>query len=124
MKVEEIKVAFSNNQKIEFALIDDIAKMNNNSVTILKNADVAWKAYQDYLTRADVPYKKMISTYNSVGNVEADSKALANKVQLQAKELGISPSQIKGYDALNQNAVVAKEIWSTIAGFKDPSTFQ
>lgn len=124
MKVEEIKVAFSNNQKIEFALIDDIAKMNNNSVTILKNADVSWKAYQDYLTRADVPYKKMISTYNSVGNVEADSKALANKVQLQAKELGISPSQIKGYDALNQNAVVAKEIWSTIAGFKDPSTFQ
>jgi len=124
MKVEEIKLAFESNQKIELALIDDIAKMNSNSVTILKNADVSWKAYQDYLTKADVPYKKMISTYNSVGNVEADSKALANKVQLQAKELGISPSQIKGYDALNQNATVAKEIWSTIAGFKDPSTFQ
>jgi len=30
----------------------------------------------------------------------------------------------KSYDALNSNAVVAKEIWQTIAGFKDPSTFQ
>ena len=37
MKVEEIKLAFSNNQKIEFALIDDSAKMNNNSTKNIKN---------------------------------------------------------------------------------------
>jgi hypothetical protein len=93
-------------------------------MTILKNADNAWKAYQDYLTRADIPFKKMISAYDSVTKVEQDSKSLANRVELSAKELGISPNQIKGYDALNSNANIAKEIWSTIASFKDPSTFQ
>jgi hypothetical protein len=110
--------------RIDLALVDDVAKLNSNSVSILKNADTAWKAYQDYLTKADAPFKKMISLYNSVGNVESDSKSLALKVEASAKELGISPSSIKGFDALNQNAVVAKEIWSTIATFKDPSSFQ
>lgn len=126
MKVEEIHLALKKNQeyKVELALIDDIAKMNNNSMTILKNGDNAWKAYQDYLTRADVPFKRMISAYDAVTRVEGDSKALSAKVEATAKELGISPNQIKGYDALNANANTAKEIWSTIAGFKDPSTFQ
>ena len=124
MKVEEIKLAFESNQKFELALIDDIAKMNNNSMTILKNGDNAWKAYQDYLTRADAPFKRMISAYDAVTRVEGDSKALAAKVEATAKELGISPNQIKGYDALNANANTAKEIWSTIASFKDPSSFQ
>ena len=124
MKVEDIKLAFQNNQKFELALIDDIAKMNNSSMTVLKNGDNAWRAYQDYLTRADVPFKKMISAYDSVTRVEGDSKALAAKVEATAKELGISPNQIKGYDVLNANANTAKEIWSTIASFKDPSSFQ
>jgi hypothetical protein len=124
MKVEEIKLSLERNQKIEFALIDDIAKTNNNSMTILKNGDNAWKAYQDYLTKADAPFKRMISSYDAVTRVEGDSKALSAKVEATAKELGISPSQIKGYDALNANANTAKEIWSTIASFKDPSTFQ
>jgi len=124
MKVEEIKLAFESNQKFELALIDDIAKMNNNSMTILKNGDNAWKAYQDYLTKADAPFKRMISAYDAVTRVEGDSKALAAKVEATAKELGISPNQIKGYDALNANANTAKEIWSTIASFKDPSSFQ
>jgi len=84
MKVEEIKLAFENNQKFELALIDDIAKMNNNSMTI----DNVWKAYQDYLTKADAPFKRMISAYDAVTRVEGDSKAL-------------SANQIKGYDALN-----------------------
>jgi len=124
MKIEEIKLAFESNQKFELALIDDIAKMNNNSMTILKNGDNAWKAYQDYLTKADAPFKRMISAYDAVTRVEGDSKALAAKVEATAKELGISPNQIKGYDALNANANTAKEIWSTIASFKDPSSFQ
>lgn len=124
MKVEDIKLAFESNQKFELALIDDIAKMNNNSMTILKNGDNAWKAYQDYLTKADAPFKRMISAYDAVTRVEGDSKALAAKVEATAKELGISPNQIKGYDALNANANTAKEIWSTIASFKDPSSFQ
>ncbi len=110
--------------KIELALIDDIQKVLSDSNTVLKNADNAWRSYQDYLTRADVPFKKMISAYNSVSNVEADSISISNKVESQAKELGISPSQIKGYDALNKNVITAKEIVSTIASFKDPSSFQ
>jgi len=126
MKADEIKLHFQklNQQKFDLALIDDIAKMNNNSITILKNGDNAWKAYQDYLTRADAPFKRMIGFYDGVTRVESDSKALASKVEATAKELGVSPNQIKGYDALKANANTAKEIWSTIASFKDPSTFQ
>jgi len=123
---EKILLQFSEkkNVSVEFSLIDDIAKMNNKSMTVLKNGDNAWKSYQDYLTKADVPFKRMINSYDSVTKVESDSKSLALKVESMAKEIGVSPSSIKGYDALNSNANVAKEIWQTIASFKDPSTFQ
>ena len=119
-----LQLSEKKNVNIEFALIDDIAKMNNKSMAVLKNGDNAWKSYQDYLTKADVPFKRMINAYDSVTKVDSDSRALASKVESMAKEIGVSPSSIKGYDALNSNANVAKEIWKTIASFKDPSTFQ
>ena len=124
---EEVLIKLGEQTKkvnVELALIDDIAKMNNKSMTVLKNGDNAWKSYQDYLTKADVPFKRMISAYDSVTKVESENRSLASKVESMAKEIGVNPSSIKGYDALNSNANVAKEIWQTIASFKDPSTFQ
>lgn len=110
--------------KLEMALIDDLAKVNDSLNVALKNADTAWKDYQDYLTRADVPYKKMISSYNGLDKATAPVLGLLQKVESSAKELGIEPSSIKGYSALKQNSNTANEIFRTISSFKDPSTFQ
>lgn len=124
MKVEEIKLAFSNNQKIELALIDDIDKANNNAISSLQKADNAWKSYQDYLTRADVPYRKMMAERANYLNATQNVTGLLNKAVMSAKELGIPVENVKGYSALKQNMKTGNEIIDTIDTFKDPSTFQ
>jgi hypothetical protein len=126
MTVEEIKLAFKKNQetKISLTLIDDIDKVNSTTVASLQRADNAWKEYQNYLTRADAPYKKMLSARESYLNSTTNITGLLNKAVMMAKELGVNPESIKGYSALKQNIKVGNEIIDTIDTFKDPSTFQ
>ena len=111
-------------QKVELALTDDIDKYLQKQNTVLKAADTSWKDYQDYLTRADIPFKKMISLYNSLGNTVSEADGLINKINSLSKELGLNPKDVKGYSAIFANLNTSKEILSTIASFKDPNTFQ
>ena len=111
-------------QKVELALTDDIDKYLQKQNTVLKAADASWKDYQDYLTRADIPFKKMISLYNSLGNTVSEADGLINKINSLSKELGLNPKDVKGYSAIFANLNTSKEILSTIASFKDPNTFQ
>jgi uncharacterized protein YdcH (DUF465 family) len=111
-------------QKIELALTDDIDKYLQKQNTVLKAADASWKDYQDYLTRADIPFKKMINLYNSLGNTISEADGLINKINSLSKELGLNPKDVKGYSAIFANLNTSKEILSTIASFKDPNTFQ
>lgn len=111
-------------QKVELALTDDIDKYLQKQNTVLKAADASWKDYQDYLTRADIPFKKMISLYNSLGNTVSEADGLINKINSLSKELGLNPKDVKGYSAIFSNLNTSKEILSTIASFKDPSSFQ
>jgi len=110
--------------KLELALIDDLAKVNDSMVSALKSADSSWKEYQDYLSKASTPYKKMISNYNNLDKATSPIFGLLDKVDKSSKELGIDPKTIAGYSALKQNQNTAKEIFNTISSFKDPSTFQ
>lgn len=110
--------------KIDLALIDDIDKYLQKQNSILKTADNSWKEYQDYLTRADTPFKKMINSYNLLSNTISESDALINKINSLSKELGLNAKDVKGYSAVLGNVNTSKEILSTIASFKDPSTFQ
>ena len=111
-------------QKVELALTDDIDKYLQKQNTVLKAADASWKDYQDYLTRADIPFKKMINLYNSLGNTVSEADGLINKINSLSKELGLNPKDVKGYSAIFANLNTSKEILSTIASFKDPNTFQ
>jgi phage head maturation protease len=52
--------------KIDLALVDELKKVNENILNTLKNADNSWRAYQDYLTRADAPFKKMMQMRESL----------------------------------------------------------
>jgi hypothetical protein len=112
------------NHKVELALTDDIDKYLQKQNTVLKAADASWKDYQDYLTRADIPFKKMINLYNSLGNTVSEADGLINKINSLSKELGLNPKDVKGYSAIFANLNTSKEILSTIASFKDPNTFQ
>lgn len=124
MKVEEIKLAFESNQKFELALIDDIEKANKDIVNSLQKADNSWKAYQDYLTKADVPFRKMMNERANYLKSTTDITGLLNKTVKSASELGIQVENVKGYSALKQNIKTGNEIINTIDTFKDPSSFQ
>jgi len=126
MKAEEIKLAFEKNKeyKIEFALIDDIDKRNKETVSALERADKSWQSYQDYLTKADVPYRKMLAERANYLKATSDITSLLNKAVMAAQELGIPVENVKGYSALKSNIRTGNEVIDTIDTFKDPSTFQ
>ena len=110
--------------KIDLALIDDIEKRNKETLTALQKADKAFQDYQNYLTKADVPFKNMISSRENYLKVTTDIGGLLIKAVKAADELGLNPEDIKGYSALRQNIKTGNEIIDIIDTFKDPSTFQ
>ena len=126
MKVEEIKLHFQklNEQKVEFALIDDIDRKNKETVSALQKADTAWKSYQDYLTKADTPFRKMMAERANYLKVTTDIAGLLIKAVKAADELGIAAENVKGYSVLKSNIRTGNEIIDTIDTFKDPSSFQ
>ena len=109
---------------VNLALVDDIDKYLQKQLSALKLADKSWKDYQDYLTRADAPFKKMINSYELLSKSVSDSDNIINKVNSLSKELGLNPKDVKGFSAILGNLNTSKEILSTIASFKDPSSFQ
>ena len=111
-------------QKIELGLVDDIDKRNKETLVALEKADKAWKDYQDYLTKADIPYKNMISARQNYLKVTTDIGGLLIQSSKLAAELGLKPEDVKGYSALKKNIVTGNEIIDTIDTFKSPSTFQ
>ena len=110
--------------KIDLALIDELKKVNENILNTLKNADNSWRAYQDYLTRADAPFKKMIQMRESLLSSTGKIEQLLKNAETQAKNLGLNVNDIPLYSVIKSNLNKKNEIISTIDSFKDPSTFQ
>jgi hypothetical protein len=109
---------------VELALIDDIKKQNDIFLNELKRADVNWKAYQNYLTNADKPFREMIKSRDALSDVLGKVMQLTTKVEAQAKELGLKATDIPLYDSLKKNESTAKDVLDTIISFDDPSKFQ
>jgi len=126
MTPEEIKLHFKKIEElnIQMSLVDDIDSVNKETYSALQRADNAWKAYQDYLTRADAPFKKMIAERNNYLKVTSGVTGLLNKAVVASKELGIPVENVKGYSALKANIKTGNEVIDTIDTFKDPSSFQ
>jgi hypothetical protein len=101
MKVEDIKLAFENNQKFEFALLDnsekELSKIYediNRSKTILSNAG----------NQAEAILKNSILKANN--NIEQLTKG-----EQMAKELGVDISKISALKARSQSSIsTANEI--------------
>ena len=110
--------------KVDLALVDDIDKKNKETLVALQNADKSWKEYQNYLSKADAPFKKMMAARESYLKSTTDVTGLLNKAVLASKELGLNPEDIKGYSALKKNIMTGNEVIDTIDTFKDPSSFQ
>ncbi len=118
------KEAVKLGMNVELALVDDIKKQNDIFLNELKRADANWRAYQNYLTNADKPFKEMIKSRDALSDVLGKVMQLTTKVEAQAKELGLKATDIPSYEALKKNETTAKDVLDTIISFDAPSTFQ
>ena len=71
------------------ALVDDLKENSNKLSKALKDADSSWRNYQDYLTGADKPFKKMYEAYDRLDSIEGLAKGTLNKFEKAGKELGL-----------------------------------
>jgi hypothetical protein len=97
MKVEEIKLAFNTN--VQFAISDDL----KSAVSIL---DGATSGINKAISNYDTAYKAMQAEATKAKGVVANQMKLINTAELKAKELGINPTSIPGYNEANKS-------WST-----------
>lgn len=121
-RIESKKVKLG--MHVELALIDELKKVNDDILNSLKNADNSWRAYQDYLTKADVPFKKMMQMRESLLSSTAKIEQLLKNAETQAKNLGLNVNDIPLYSVIKSNLNKKNEIIKTIDSFGDPSTFQ
>lgn len=119
MKVEEIKLAFENNQKFELALIDDIKSFiskNEKKPIELKQAIDSIKINEPVYNKALNDYKK--SYYDSVRAMSNSEGVMAwfqktdSSIKANAKELGIDVYSVNGYKQMENlyNDIIASRL--------------
>ena len=84
------------------ALVDDLKKRNQELLKNLKTSDGLWRDYQDYLTNADKPFKKMINSYDDLGASIQFADGVAKRFIKAAKELGVDVKSNKDYQNICQ----------------------
>ena len=104
MKVEEIKLAFENNQKFELSLVNDVKKVVSEYFT------TSTTAYSK-TTGALNSLREALSVHNKAVNGSKQLNGLITKIEATAKELGVSPKDWEMYtDALNAQNEVKRNI--------------
>lgn len=93
MKVEEIKLAFNTN--IQFAISDDLK-------AAVSSLDGATSGINKAISNYDTAYKAMQSEASKAKGVAANQMKLINTAEAKAKELGINPTSIPGYNEANK----------------------
>ena len=106
MKIEEIHLAFSKNQKsFELAVIDDVqSKSSKADSALLEGSKLAQKAAQEYAKAAQLA---------------AEAESMANKGISQAKELGANTllKELQGWQkGLSSRIKRANKAESTLKG--------
>jgi len=110
--------------KVELGSAKEIQQKNKDLFQALKEADRAWRNYQDYLTGADKPYVKMIDANNELLGARQFADGAAKRFVKAGKELGVDVSSNADYKAMITNIKSAEDVSSLIRGFDDPSKFQ
>jgi len=111
-------------EKVELGIAQDLEKKNKDLFNDLKKADESWKNYQDYLSKADKPFKEMIKSYNKLSNTFSSADTISKQFIKAAKELGVDVKNNKDYKNIEDNLKTADDVFKTISSFKDPSSFQ
>lgn len=106
MKVEEIKLAFETN--VQFNLDGDVKKVVNDyyntSNTAYSKTTGALSSLRDALT-----------THNKAVNESKQLSGLIGKIELMAKELGVSPD---GWQMYKDALIAQKEVQRNIGNIK------
>jgi len=107
-KISQIKkeesVGLSEQQRIELAAIDDLKEIYQESQRIMGLQEDATKWGRKVESELK-QFKKVVSdaegiarnAVRSAGNYKTEADKVFNKIEIMAKELGISPNDIKGY---------------------------
>ena len=95
-------------QKVELGVADDIAKMQSTLQKLLSDADGKLKEFKDAkdeFAKAEAKALKVRATASKVGGqydkIIASSQKILDKAEKAAKDLGVAPSSIKGFNSLN-----------------------
>jgi len=118
-KIEELRQLFSN-QKVELGVIQDLNKMLSEAPKrfseanrIQSNMQLLYNKLYNVLDDKK-NLKTQLSNFESILNgvmyIVDEGGKLINKVESQSKELGIKPSEIKGYKELNKKIIESKDL--------------
>jgi hypothetical protein len=83
MKVEEIKLAFENNQKFEFALLDDVKKTASK--------------FEPLMAKSLSLYNQTVVSFKEAESVLNESERLIESGILKTKEIGIEDKVFSEY---------------------------
>ena len=83
MKVEDIKLAFQNNQKFEFALLDDVKKTASK--------------FEPLMAKSLSLYNQTVASFKETESVLNESERLIDNGIAKTKELGIEDKIFSGY---------------------------
>ena len=118
-KIEELRQLFSN-QKVELGVIQDLNKMLSEAPKRFSEANRTQSNMQSLYNKLynvlddKKSLKTQLSNFESILNgvmyIVDEGGKLINKVESQSKELGIKPSEIKGYKELNKKIIESKDL--------------
>ena len=111
-------------QKVELGSVAELQDRAKKLKKAMKDADTTWRKYQDYLTRADKPYVKMIDAYDELDPAIAFAEGTLKRFEKAAKELGVKATDNKDFKNLEADIKEARGIINIISSFEDPSNFQ
>ena len=111
-------------QKVELGSVAELQDRAKKLIKAMKDADTTWRKYQDYLTRADKPYVKMIDAYDELDPAIAFAEGTLKRFEKAAKELGVKATDNKDFKNLEADIKEARGIINIISSFEDPSNFQ
>ena len=91
-----LRLSAKKDVNVQFALSDDL----KSASSVLQKATSAINAS---IKNYDSAYKAMQSESNGAKSVSATQQKLINTVEAKAKELGVNPSSIPGYNEANKS---------------------
>ena len=107
-------------QKVELGVIQDLNKMLSEAPKRFSEANRTQNNMQSLYNKLynvlddKKSLKTQLSNFESILNgvmyIVDEGGKLINKVESQSKELGIKPSEIKGYKELNKKIIESKDL--------------